>query len=164
MWLIVVLLLVLLVVAAIMLALAKPRPIQSPWAADIGLLARVNPHWRNVVHTSDNMQVVTMKVPPGESIETEVHEDSDQFFKIESGTGKLFAAASAADIEGGKQTPGRETMQSGKVYVTPLHDDVAVVVPRGCWHRVYNDGKVPLALYTIYSPPHHPRGKIDKTK
>ena len=39
-----------------------------------------------------------------------------------------------------------------------------IFVPAGTWHNVINAGNTPLKLYSIYAPPHHPRGTIHRTK
>jgi mannose-6-phosphate isomerase-like protein (cupin superfamily) len=40
----------------------------------------------------------------------------------------------------------------------------AIFVPAGTWHNLMNTGNVPLKLYSIYAPPHHPHGTVQKTK
>jgi len=47
---------------------------------------------------------------------------------------------------------------------TPIKSGVGVVVPAGSRHNVKNTGKGPLQLYTLYAPPHHEDGTVDKTK
>jgi mannose-6-phosphate isomerase-like protein (cupin superfamily) len=39
-----------------------------------------------------------------------------------------------------------------------------VVVPAGAHHNVICTGQDPLRLYTIYGPPHHRDGLVQKTK
>ena len=38
------------------------------------------------------------------------------------------------------------------------------MIPAGKWHNIINIGKEPLKLYSIYAPPHHPKGTVQKTK
>ena len=46
-----------------------------------------------------------------------------------------------------------------------LSDGSAVVIPAGTEHNVINtSASEPLRLYTIYSPPEHPDGTINRTK
>jgi mannose-6-phosphate isomerase-like protein (cupin superfamily) len=83
-----------------------------------------------------------MTLQPGEEIGEEVHPDRDQFFRIEEGEGVI-------DIDG----------RQNKV-----EDDFAVIVPAGARHNVRNTGSQPLRLYTIYTPPEHKDGIVQKTK
>lgn len=117
----------------------------SLWSANIESLTKENPFWRDVLHTSDNLQVVAMSVPAGQELGREVHTQNDQFFRIESGMGRL-----VANVKGIDQN-------------VELRDGVAVVVPRGIHHNVINTGTEPLKMYTIYGPPHHPPGTRDRT-
>ena len=45
-----------------------------------------------------------------------------------------------------------------------INDDYAIVIPAGTWHNVYNTGNKLLKLYSIYAPPHHPKGTVHITK
>jgi mannose-6-phosphate isomerase-like protein (cupin superfamily) len=84
-----------------------------------------------------------MTLVPNEEIGMEVHESSDQFFRFETGEGKVIIDGEEADVS----------------------DGFAVVVPAGSEHNVINTSSdKPLKLYTIYMPPHHKDGVIHKTK
>ena len=48
-----------------------------------------NDNFRKVLFTGNNIQLVLMSLNPGEEIGMEVHNDSDQFFRIDEGQGKL---------------------------------------------------------------------------
>jgi len=102
-----------------------------------------NNNFRKVLYTSKNGQVVVMSLLPSEEIGMEVHPDNDQFFRIDSGEGKVII-------------DGEEAM---------ISDGFAVVVPAGSMHNVINTSSVnPLKLYTIYMPPHHKDGTVHTTK
>jgi len=102
-----------------------------------------NNNFRKVLYTSKHGQVVVMSLLPNEEIGMEVHETTDQFFRVDSGEGKVIIAGEEADISNG----------------------FAIVVPAGNQHNVINtSSKKPLKLYTIYMPPHHKDGIIHKTK
>ncbi len=101
-----------------------------------------NQDFRRVLYTGKNLQLVLMTLPPGCDIGEEVHEDRDQFFRIEEGRGIVY-------IDG---APNR------------VEDDFAVIVPAGARHNVVNDGEAPLRLYTIYGPPEHKDGVVQATK
>ena len=102
-----------------------------------------NDDYRRVLFTGRNTQLVLMTLQPGEEIGTEVHEEHDQFIRIESGSG-------SAILNGEKHR---------------LADGIAVVIPAGVEHNVINTSRdEPLRLYTLYSPPEHPEGTVHKTK
>ncbi len=102
-----------------------------------------NTFFREVLFTADNSQLVVMTLQPGEEIGLERHEDTDQFIRVEAGTGKA--------------------VLDGETHL--LSDGVAVVIPAGTEHNVINtSSSEPMRLYTIYSPPEHPDGTLHKTK
>ncbi len=101
-----------------------------------------NDNFRKVLYTGPKSQLVVMSLKPGEDIGMEVHENVDQFFRIEQGTAKVII-------------DDREEV---------VHDDYAVVVPAGSKHNVINIGDIDLKLYTIYTPPEHKDGTVHKTK
>ena len=110
---------------------------------DIEKLTLENENFRKVLNTSANSQLVVMTLQPGEDIGTEVHEEHDQFIRIEEGQGKA--------------------VLDGEEYA--LEDDFAVVIPAGTEHNVVNTSETEkLKLYTIYSPAEHPDGTIHKDK
>ena len=90
-----------------------------------------NEDFRRVLYTGKNLQLVLMTLPPGCDIGEEVHDDRDQFFRIEEGSGII-------RIDGVDNR---------------VEDDFAVIVPAGARHNVINDGEAPLRLYTIYGAP-----------
>ena len=101
-----------------------------------------NDDFRRVLYTGRKLQLVLMTLPPGCDIGEEVHEDRDQFFRIEEGEGEI-----RIDGVGNRVT-----------------DDFAVIVPAGARHNVINTGAEPLRLYTIYGPPEHKDGVVHATK
>jgi mannose-6-phosphate isomerase-like protein (cupin superfamily) len=102
-----------------------------------------NNNFRKVLYTSQHGQVVVMSLLPNEDIGMEVHSYTDQFFRVDSGEGKVIM-------------DGEESV---------ISDGFAVVVPAGTMHNVINtSGDKPLKLYTIYMPPHHVDGTVHATK
>lgn len=102
-----------------------------------------NNYFREVLFTAPNSQLVVMALKPGEDIGKETHPDTDQFIRVESGTGKA--------------------VLDGKEYA--LKDGSAVVIPAETEHNVINTSSTEtLKLYTLYTPPEHPDGTIHKTK
>ena len=102
-----------------------------------------NSNFRKVIYTAHHSQLVLMCLKPNEEIGMEVHERTDQFFRVESGKGKVVI-------------DGQEFAVS---------DGFAVVVPAGAMHNVINTSDdIPLKVYTIYMPPHHKDGVVHATK
>ena len=95
-----------------------------------------NGDFRRVLYTGKYLQLVLMTLQPGEEIGAEVHEDRDQFFRIEGGAG--------------------EVLIDGKTH--KIADDDAIIVPAGARHNVRNTGDGPLQFYTLYGPPEHRDG------
>jgi mannose-6-phosphate isomerase-like protein (cupin superfamily) len=103
-----------------------------------------NKNFRKVLYTGKHCQLVVMSLKPGEEIGNEVHENVDQFFRIEEGKAKFILNNTEEHL---------------------VHDNDAVVIPAGTYHNVINPSKKKLLkLYTVYSPPNHPDGTIHKNK
>ena len=102
-----------------------------------------NSNFRKVLYTGPHSQLVLMSLKPNEEIGMEGHDENDQFFRFESGQGKVA-------IDGNEYAVG---------------DGDAVVVPSGAEHNVMNaSDSEDLKLYTIYSPAHHKDGIVRATK
>jgi len=102
-----------------------------------------NNNFRKVLYTSKHSQLVLMSLKPKEEIGEETHTDNDQFFRIESGSGKCIIDGNEYKIKAGD----------------------AVVVPAGSRHNLINsDNVAELKMYTIYSPAHHKDGITRTTK
>ena len=112
------------------------------FVGDIETQTTQNRDFRRVLYTGSQMQLVLMAIEPGGEIGEEVHEDIDQFFRVEQGTGEVL-------IDGRKSA---------------ISDGSAIVVPSGAKHNVKNTGDSPLLLYTLYAPPHHEDGTVQHTK
>ncbi len=109
---------------------------------DIGRLTESNIDFRRVLYTGQHLQLVLMTLASGEEIGSEVHQDRDQFFRVEAGDGEI-------TIDG---TTHRVTA------------DFAMIVPAGARHNVRCIGSAPLKLYTLYGPPEHRDGVVFRTK
>lgn len=95
------------------------------------------------MYTSKHIQLVLMTLQPGEEIGEEVHDENDQFFRIESGHGKCI-------------------IDDNKYEIT---DGDAIVIPTGSKHNIINvDANTDLKMYTLYAPPHHKDGILRPTK
>ena len=110
---------------------------------NIEKLTLENTNFRQVLYTSKHAQLVLMSLPPGAEIGNEVHEENDQFFRFEQGSGQVFIDEKEYRVKGGD----------------------GVIVPAGAKHNVVNTSESEeLKLYTLYSPPHHKDGIMRETK
>ncbi|MGB8648124.1 MAG: cupin domain-containing protein [Anaerolineae bacterium] len=103
-----------------------------------------NKSFRRVLFTGKHLQLVVMCLLPKEEIGNEVHQDVDQFFRVEEGRAKFVLNGTEEHVVGAGS---------------------AVVVPAGVFHNVINPSPTKLLkLYTVYTPPEHPDGTVHKTK
>jgi mannose-6-phosphate isomerase-like protein (cupin superfamily) len=115
---------------------------KKPFYNNVEKSTEKNNNYRKVLYTSKHQQFVLMSLNPGEDIKAEVHKDHDQYIRVEKGKG-------VAIIESKKYK---------------LEDGISVIIPAGSKHQIINNGKHKLKLYTIYSPPEHSDGLIQKIK
>ena len=124
----------------------NPSPQQNKmkgFKSNIEKDALENNNFRKVVYTAKHIQVVLMSLKAGEDIGEEIHPDTDQFFRFESGSGKCFINGNEYSVKSGD----------------------AIVIPAGAKHNIINtDSKQELKIYTIYSPPQHKDGIARATK
>ncbi len=125
------------------------------WIGNLEKEAAENDDYRRVIYTSPGKdlerksQLVLMKLNAKKEIGMEVHEDNDQFIRVEKGRGEIVYG------------PSKE----GPFATRKLADGYAVVVPHGTWHNIINTSKnSSLRLYTIYSPAHHPNETVQHKK
>lgn len=118
------------------------------WVENIQKSTLSNSTFRTVLFTGTRMQLTVMSLSPGEEIGVEVHDDVDQFLRVEKGQAEVTFGRSREDVA--------ETHHA--------KDDWAVVIPAGTWHNVRNVGADDLKLYSLYSPPEHPDGTVHETK
>jgi len=110
---------------------------------NIEKLTLENDKFRQVLYTGKNCQLVLMSLVPNEDIGMEVHDENDQFFRFESGNGKVIIDGNEYNVEDGS----------------------AIIVPAGAEHNIINTSdSEALKMYTIYSPPHHKDGIVRQTK
>ena len=103
-----------------------------------------NTYFRKVLFTAKHTQLVVMCLQPGEEIGNEVHENVDQFFRVEEGKARFVLNGTEKHL---------------------VAANGAAIVPAGTFHNVINVSKTErLKLYTLYSPPNHPDGTVHKTK
>lgn len=119
----------------------------NPYVVDIEQLTVENETFRTAAWTGSQMQMTVMAIQPGDDIGMEVHDDHDQFLRIEQGIAKVEMGPSEKELE-----------------VWEAEDDFAIFVPAGTWHNVTNTGDGVLKLYSIYAPGEHEHGTIHETK
>ncbi len=118
------------------------------WVGDIEDATLTNETFRTVLFTGQHMQLTVMRLQPGEEIGLEMHDDLDQFIRVEEGSARVTLGPSRDEVA--------ETHE--------LSDDWAVIIPGGTWHNVINTGDGDLKLYSLYTPPEHPEGTVHETK
>jgi len=119
----------------------------NPYVVDIEELTLNNENFRTAAWTGKNLQMTLMSIEPGDDIGLEVHEDHDQFLRIEQGEATVRMGPSADELEEWE-----------------AEDDFAIFVPAGVWHNVTNTGDDDLKLYSIYAPAEHAHGTVHVTK
>lgn len=127
------------------MTISDPGP--RPHAFDLESATRENRNYRAVAWTGTYLQVTLMSIPVGRSIGLEQHPDTDQFLRVDAGTGLARMGPSAEQL----------------TFEQEVTDGWSVLVPAGTWHDVVNTGDEPLRLYVVYAPVHHAAGKIQAT-
>lgn len=119
----------------------------NPFVTNIEKATLANANYRSTLWTGRNLQVTVMAIQPGHDIGLEVHQDHDQFLRIEQGIATVYMGPSEDEL----------TEDSAS-------DDDAVFVPAGTWHNLVNTGDKVLKVYSIYAPAEHPHGTVHVTK
>jgi len=119
-----------------------------PYATNIDQATTQNNTYRTALWTGPHLQVTLMTINPGDDIGLEVHPDTDQFLRLEQGSGVV------------QMGNARDNLY----YQQHIFKDWAVMVPAGTWHNITNTGHIPMKLYSVYAPPHHPWGTVHATK
>lgn len=120
----------------------------NPFVVDIESATLTNDRYRTTLWTGSNLQMTLMHIDPGHDIGLEVHEDGDQFLRVEAGRARVQMGPSRDDLSFDKE----------------VGDDWVILVPAGAWHNVTNIGDEPLKVYALYAPPEHPHGTVHATK
>jgi len=119
----------------------------EPLVVDIDAATVSNENFRLSLWTGSLLQLTVMSIPVGGEIGLEVHDDTDQFLRIEEGQGKVMMGDTETSL----------------TFVRDVEADFAVFVPAGKWHNLVNTGDKPLKLYSIYAPVEHPHSTVHKT-
>lgn len=119
----------------------------APLLAPIEQLTEDNTNYRTTLWTGKNLQITLMSIEPGHDIGLEVHDDVDQFLRVDEGKAKVYMGQD------------KDNMQTWEA-----EDGDAIVIPAGTWHNVVAEGDEALKVYSIYAPVQHPHGTVHKTK
>lgn len=110
---------------------------------DVDRLTKENQNFRKVLSTPGKTQIVLMSLLPMEEIGLEVHRHTDQLLKIVQGYAQIIL--------------NEKTIMARK--------GALVVVQHGTKHNIINASKTKrLQLYSMYSPPEHPKQLTQKKK
>lgn len=120
----------------------------EPFAVNIERITKRNNNFRIALWTGKHLQLTLMSINPGEDIGLEVHPHLDQFIRIEEGQGIVKMGDSKDDL----------------YFQKKVYDNYVFIVPAGKWHNLINTGRKPIKLYSIYAPPQHPYGTVQRTK
>jgi mannose-6-phosphate isomerase-like protein (cupin superfamily) len=120
----------------------------KPQSFDIELATKANADYRSVAWSGRYLQVTLMSIPVGSDIGLEAHPETDQFLRLDSGSGRV------------QMGPAKDKLAFEK----DVSDGWCVLVPAGTWHNITNTGKTPMKVYAIYAPAHHSPGKVHATK
>ena len=120
----------------------------EPFIFNIDHATRMNQHFRTTLWTGRDLQLTLMSIPMRGEIGEEMHDDVDQFIRIESGRARVYMGNCRGRLEAMAEIDGND----------------AIIIPAGTWHNIVNIGRCPLKLYSLYAPPAHPRGTVHKTR
>ena len=120
----------------------------EPFVFNIEDYTRQNDTYRTVLWTGEYMQLTVMSLLPGEDIGLEIHDDHDQFIRVEAGEGIVKMGDTKDDLS----------------FQQRVEDDFAIMIPAGKWHNVENDTDKPLKIYSIYAPREHNPNTVHKNK
>lgn len=114
---------------------------------DLETATTSNQNYRTVAWSGRYLQVTLMSIGVGESVGLEAHPDTDQFLRLDAGSGRVVMGPTQDDLP----------------FSQDVEDGWAIMVPAGTWHDVINTGDEPMRLYAIYAPVHHAAGKVQVT-
>ena len=119
----------------------------NPYVVNIEELTLANTNFRTAAWTGTYLQMTLMEIAVGGQVGLEVHNDTDQFLRLEQGSAKVVMGPTQDNLD-------KEWSAEG---------DWAIFVPAGTWHNIINVGTEPLKIYSIYAPVHHPHGTVHET-
>lgn len=115
---------------------------------NVNEIARTNRFYRKEIWTGEKLQLTVMSIPVGGEVGLEMHGENDQMIGIEYGVAAVYMGST----------------KQGVRFAGNANCDCVLLIPAGTWHNIINEGNAPLKLFSVYAPPHHPKGTIHKTK
>lgn len=120
----------------------------NPYVLNIEEVTKANDAFRDTLWTGTFLQMTVMSIPAGGEIGAEVHDDHDQFLRLEEGKARVMIGDS------------EDSLDIDQI----VEDDFAIFVPAGKWHNVVNESDAPFKVYSIYAAPDHVKGTFHQTK
>lgn len=121
---------------------------RKPFVIDIEHETVENENFRTTLWTGEHLQLTVMSIPAGGDIGLEVHDENDQFIRVEQGRGRCEMGPTEGNLN----------------FVRDVADDEIILVPAGMWHNVTNIGDDDLKVYALYGPPDHEPGTVHQTQ
>jgi mannose-6-phosphate isomerase-like protein (cupin superfamily) len=118
----------------------------KPYAFNVCDAAYKNNDYRRTLWTGKSLQLTVMAIPLGEDTGVEMHDGFDQMIRVEEGS---------AVVEMGR-------MPGAMSYKEKLSPCSAAIIPAGTYHVIKNVGGGVLRLSSVYAPPAHKWGTVDK--
>jgi mannose-6-phosphate isomerase-like protein (cupin superfamily) len=119
----------------------------QPQSFDIERATKDNKNYRSVAWSGRYLQVTLMSIPVGGDIGLEAHPETDQFLRLDAGSGRVQMGAAKDRL----------------TFDMEVSDGWCVLVPAGTWHNITNIGATPMQVYAIYAPAHHTPDKVQAT-
>ncbi|NED94740.1 cupin domain-containing protein [Phytoactinopolyspora alkaliphila] len=120
----------------------------EPYVVDIEQATLSNSTFRTALWTGEHLQMTVMSIPVGGEVGLEMHDDRDQFLRLEAGRARVQMGPAKDDLSFDRE----------------VEADWVILVPASSWHNVTNIGDEPLKLYSLYAPPEHPKDTLHQTK
>lgn len=120
----------------------------KPFVTNIEEETLANTNYRTALWTGELLQATLMCIPVGGDIGAEVHDENDQFLRVEQGRGRVIMGESEDKI----------------ILDTEVGPEFAIFIPKDTYHNVINIGDEDLKLYSIYGPSHHAHGTVHETQ
>ncbi|MGN0160446.1 MAG: cupin domain-containing protein [Lachnospiraceae bacterium] len=120
----------------------------KPYVVNVEDMAAHNSNFRTAIWTGCNLQMTVMCIPGCGEIGSEIHNDTDQFIRVEQGNAMLKIGKSKSRMD----------------FCQNMCQGDGIFIPAGTWHNIVNSENEPLKLSSIYAPPNHPKGTVHRTK
>src|SRR5450756_1574413 len=120
----------------------------QPQSFDIERATKENTNYRSVAWSGRYLQVTLMSIPAGGDIGLEAHPETDQFLRLDAGSGRV------------QMGPAKDKLTFEK----EVSNGWCVLVPAGTWHNITNIGATPMQVYALYAPAHPTPAKVLATR